>query len=192
MLLASYVSTRDGLIGLGNIGIRLRTCDLKQAFILEGTPGDRTPRASHSELVFVPEDGDDVRELMPDKSLEPDENGAFWCLSSTGFDHIPDWAPRRQGKMGGVRFKRINVKNHKWRLDEVNRDPYQAALWGRENEGRPYDWQLVIGKAAVLTQILLPNSDSRLMCNECILTAIGVENPRLFDPASTEALVRAL
>lgn len=125
MKLASYHGTRAGLMGLGNMLIRLRL---------------RGPY-SHSEIVFEP--GDGVDHLMPDGTCEPDASGALWCVSSTGLERIPPWSKRRPGKRGGVRFKRIAL-GEKWALDPVS-NPEQAARWAVENEGRLYDWQLILG-----------------------------------------------
>ena len=99
MKLASYIGTRAGIYGLGNVLIRLR---------LGG-------QESHSEIVFEPSDGPEVAALMPDGSLEPDANGALWCCSSVGLERIPAHSPRRSGGLGGVRFKRI-ILGKSWAL----------------------------------------------------------------------------
>ena len=116
MKLASYHGTRAGILGLGNILIRLR---------LRGI-------YSHSEIVFEPGDGVDA--LMPDGTCEPDADGALWCVSSTGLEHIPPWSPRRAGKRGGVRFKRIVIKPDHWQLDDMP-GAQAAATWAVLNEG---------------------------------------------------------
>ena len=66
--------------------------------------------------VFEP--GDGVDDLMPrDSSVEaaqpstrPDASGALWCASSAAAEPIPLWSPRRAGRRGGVRFKRIILR----------------------------------------------------------------------------------
>ena len=159
MKLASYKSTRAGLMGLGNILIRLRL---------------RGPY-SHSEIVFEP--GDGVDHLMPDGTCEPDADGALWCVSSTGLERIPAWSTRRAGKRGGVRFKRI-VLGDKWDLRAVNQHPSVAAAWAANNQGRLYDWQLVLGFLAWL----IPQKKSRVMCSEACAEMLGFDDAWRFDP----------
>lgn len=110
MKLASYKGTRAGLMGIGNWLIRLR---------LRGI-------YSHSEIVFEPGDGVDA--LMPDGTCEPDADGALWCVSSTGLERLPTWSPRRAGRLGGVRFKRI-VLGDKWHLRKVEQHPLVCIYW---------------------------------------------------------------
>ena len=167
MKLASYHGTRAGLMGLGNIAIRLR---------LRG-------RFSHSEIVFEP--GDGVDSLMPDGTCEPDADGALWCVSSTGLERLPAWSPRRAGRMGGVRFKRIVLKPAKWTLDATDADPLFAAQWADENQGRLYDWQLILGFVAWL----IPNKRSRVMCSEACAEMLGIADSWRFDPCSLRAVV---
>lgn len=165
MKLASYHGTRPGLMGLGNVLIRLRL---------------RGPY-SHSEIVFEP--GDGVDHLMPDGTCAPDADGALWCVSSTGLEHIPAWSARRPGKRGGVRFKRI-VLGDKWTLDPVS-NPEQAARWAVENEGRLYDWQLILGFLAWV----IPHKSSRVMCSEACAEMLGLLDAWRFDPCSLRAVM---
>lgn len=171
MKLASYIGTRSGLMGLGNILIRLR---------LGG-------RESHSEVVFEPADGPAVAALMPDGSLEPDTNGALWCCSSVGMERMPAHSKRRAGRLGGVRFKRIAIGNH-WELDATNANPLRAAQWAAENEGGLYDWQAV---ARYLLWVL-PQKLSRGMCSEVCARMFGVPaaDAHLFDPRVLRAAVK--
>lgn len=170
MKLASYTGTRSGVMGLGNILIRLR---------LGG-------RESHSEVVFEP--GDGVDHLMPDGTCEPDAAGALWCCSSVGLEWMPAWSKRRAGRLGGVRFKRI-VLGASWSLDATHRDPLQAAQWASDNEGRLYDWQ------AILRYLIwvLPQKLSRGMCSEVCARMLGVadDSAHLFCPRILRAAVRA-
>lgn len=167
MKLASYHGTRAGLMGLGNIIIRLR---------LRG-------RFSHSEIVFEP--GDGVDHLMPDGTCEPDADGALWCVSSTGLERLPAWSPRRAGRRGGVRFKRIVLKPAKWTLDAVQADPLYAAQWADENQGVPYDWQLILGFVAWL----IPNKRSRVMCSEACAEMMSYFDAWRRDPCILRAEV---
>lgn len=165
MKLASYKGTRAGLMGLGNILIRLRL---------------RGPY-SHSEIVFEPGDGVDA--LMPDGTCAPDADGALWCVSSTGLEHIPAWSPRRPGKRGGVRFKRIVIKPGHWQLDDMP-GAHAAATWAVLNEGRLYDWQLIFGFLAWV----VPNKRSRVMCSEACAEMLGLLDAWRFDPCALRAV----
>ncbi len=171
MKLASYVGTRPGVMGLGNVLIRLR---------LGGAE-------SHSEVVFEPGDGPEVAALMPDGSLAPDANGALWCCSSVGLERLPHWSKRRAGRLGGVRFKRI-VLGKSWVLDGTDTDPLRAAQWASANEGRLYDWQS-IGRYLLW---ILPSKASRGMCSEVCATMLGAQeaDAHLFDPRLLRAAVR--
>ena len=187
MFVASYVGTRSGIMGLGNIFIRFRICEagqkLKQAFQLEAIPGQTSLRASHTELVFEP--GDGVDDLMPDGTCEPDADGALWCLSSTGLEHVHPESKYRPGRLGGVRFKRINVHNSKWQHQKIRTSlARQAAQWGKNNSGRLYDWQLILS----FLSWLIPQKNNRLMCNETVLTALGVRDPYRYDPCSSQPI----
>lgn len=168
MKLASYHGTRSGILGLGNVLIRLR---------LRGI-------YSHSEIVFEP--GDGVDHLMPDGTCQPDGDGALWCVSSTGMERIPAWSPRRAGRMGGVRFKRIALSD-KWRLDPTDRDPMMAAAWADENEGSLYDWHLIIGFLAWF----IPHKKRRVMCSEACAEMLGFDDAWRFDPCVLRAAVGA-
>ena len=167
MKLASYHGTRAGLMGLGNVLIRMR---------LRGI-------YSHSEVVFEP--GDGVDHLMPDGTCALDADGVLWCVSSTGLEHIPAWSARRFGKRGGVRFKRI-VLGDKWTLDPVSA-PEQAARWAVENEGRLYDWQLILG----FLVWAVPHERSRVMCSEACAEMLGLGDAWRFDPCALRAAVGA-
>ena len=167
MKLASYKGTRSGLMGIGNVLIRLR---------LRGI-------YSHSEIVFEP--GDGVDHLMPDGTTAPDADGALWCVSSTGLEHLPAWSTRRPGKRGGVRFKRI-VLGDKWDLRNVSQHPSIAANWAIVNQGRLYDWQLVLGFLAWL----IPQKKSRVMCSEACAEMLGYDDAWRFDPCVLDAAVR--
>lgn len=164
MKLASYIGTRPGIMGMGNILIRWR---------LRGI-------YSHSEIVFEP--GDGVDNYMPDGTCEPDADGALWCVSSTGLERIPAWSHRRAGRMGGVRFKRIHMGD-KWTLDDTGRDPLRAARWALKNEGRLYDWQLIFGFLAWL----IPHKASRVMCSEACAEMLGFDDAWRFDPCVLRA-----
>ena len=54
MKLASYVGTRDSIMGLGNRLIRLRLSGIRQALQTDTTSIQDILRASHSEIVFEP------------------------------------------------------------------------------------------------------------------------------------------
>lgn len=167
MKLASYIGTRSGFMGIGNVLIRIR---------LRGA-------VSHSEIVFEPCDG--VDHLMPDGTCDPDENGAMWFVSSTGLERMPPWSPRRPGRIGGVRFKRIRPSD-KWLLDDLQACPRRAAQWAKDNQGRLYDWQLILGFLAWV----IPNKRSRVMCSEFCAEALGFDDAWRFDPCALRAAVK--
>jgi hypothetical protein len=123
---ASFIGTRPGIMGLGNALIRLR---------LRGN-------ASHCEMVFEP--GDGVDHLMPDGTCEPDSQGRLWCASSVGLEKLPQYSRRRAGKLGGVRFKRIDVSGPEWELTPTNTQPLYAANTAAFYEGARYDWGYIL------------------------------------------------
>ena len=184
MKLASYVGTHSSLMGLGNRLIRLRLSGVKEFFKTNPSKDQSILRASHSEIVFEPSDG--VDHLMPDGTCQPNEKGELWCISSTGLEHIPSFSKRRPGKMGGVRFKRIDVQTDQWELDNLPFDTVKVAVWSNENQGRLYDWQLILG---FLTWVV-PNKKSRVMCSEACAEALGIPDSHRFDPCSLQAFVR--
>lgn len=184
MKLASYVGTRDSIMGLGNRLIRLRLSGILEALKTDKSPDQETMRASHSEIVFEP--GDGVDHLMPDGTCEPNEKGELWCVSSTGLEHIPLNSLRRPGKRGGVRFKRINVSGKQWELDEVYADPNYAARWAVQNQGRLYDWQLIFG----FILWIIPDKASRVMCSEACALMLQYPDAKRFDPCTLQAAVK--
>lgn len=178
MKLAFYLGTRKPwYIGLGNRLVRLRL----------------RSQISHCELVFEP--GDDVADLLPldapvetaQSSTAPDASGALWCASSSASDQIPAWSPRRAGRRGGVRFKRINVRDpSKWLLIDVPwADPRYAALWFKEHQGALYDWQGIVGFVAWP----VPGRAERWSCHEACAAALGHPSPMRTDPAALAATV---
>ena len=184
MKLASYVGTRDSIMGLGNRLIRLRLSGIKEALKTNKSLDQDILRASHSEIVFEP--GDNVDHLMPDGTCEPNENGELWCVSSTGLEHIPLTSLRRAGKMGGVRFKRINVSGTQWELDDLGSGALCAASWAVQNQGRLYDWQLIFGFVAWF----IPNKKSRVICSEACAEMLQLLDAHRFDPCTLQAVVK--
>lgn len=186
MKLASYVGTRKSIMGLGNRLIRLRLSGIRQALQTDNSPSQDILRASHSEIVFEP--GDNVDHLMPDGTCQPNEKGELWCVSSVGLERIPASSSRRAGKLGGVRFKRINVSSPEWELDETLTEPKSAAIWAVINQGRLYDWQLILGFLAWF----IPNKRSRVMCSEAAAEMLGLQDCHRFDPCTLQAVVKAM
>lgn len=163
MLIASYKVTRPGLQGIANRVIRLR---LRSIY-------------SHTEVVF--EAGDNVGHLMPDGSCEPDANGALWCASSVAAEALPAHSPRRAGKGGGVRFKRIALNPDHWDTRRIAGTPATAAQWFKAHEGELYDWQLILG----FVSWVIPQKSQRWTCSEAAAAALGVpeDDAWRFDPA---------
>ena len=165
MKLAFYLGTRKPwYIGLGNVLIRLRL----------------RSQISHCELVFEP--GDGVSDLMPDGQAMPNALGELWCASASATDLLPEWSPRRAGRHGGVRFKRIDVRDaSKWLLVDVPwADARAAALWFREHQGALYDWQGIIG----FLVWFVPDKAQRWTCHEACAAALGHPSPSRTDPAA--------
>lgn len=170
MKLASYIGTRPGIMGIGNRLIRLR---------LRG-------RVSHCEVVFEP--GDGVDHLMPDGTCEPDAENRLWCFSSVGLEELPSYSPRRAGRVGGARFKRIHVHDWtKWELDNTKAQPLIAARLALQLQGTLYDWQYIAGFLAWP----IPNKDDRLACSEACAAVLGFKEPYRYDPCSLQAVVRS-
>lgn len=171
MQLASYKSTRPGLQGIANRIIRLRL---------------RGPY-SHTEVVFEP--GDGVDHLMPDGSCAPDANGALWCASSVAAEALPAHSPRRPGKTGGVRFKRIALDPSRWGMQRVAAPPLQAAQWFKQHEGELYDRQLILG----FVSWVIPHKATRWTCSKAGAAALGVPHGDAwrFDPVNLSAAAGA-
>ena len=172
MKLAFFTGTRKPwYVGLGNRLVRLRLGS----------------RISHCELVFEPEDG--VDDLMPldGRTLRPTTNsvsGELWCASSAAAEPIPAFSPRRAGKHGGVRFKRIDLSGPDWTLVSLDHlDAAQrraAAVWFKEHQGALYDWQGIFGFLAWP----IPNKRERWTCHEACAAALGIAEPHRLDPVS--------
>ncbi len=176
MLLASYTATRPGYQGLMNRLIRRR---FGGKFFSDG-------EASHSEVVFQP--GDGVEKYMPDGTCEPDANGALWCASASAADHMPEHSPRRVGKIGGVRFKRINVNTEKWELAPSDHDPVAAAEFFVEHAGKPYDWSNILGFFSWLFSFAKEATDHRWVCSSAVAAAWGYRRADLFHPPLLRAM----
>lgn len=159
MKLASYKGTQAGWRGMANRLIRFR---------LNG-------EYSHSEVVFLP--GEGIDHLMPDGTCLP-INGSYWCASAVAAERMPVWSTRRADRIGGVRFKRIVLDPAKWDLDDYPGDPVVAAGWFVDNQGAPYDWQLIFGFLAWF----IPNKSSRYMCSESVAAAGQYPDAHRFDP----------
>lgn len=186
MKLASYVGTHAGYKGISNILIRLRLSGIKEALHLSAYGSD-TLRASHSEIVFEPSDA--VDHYMPDKTCKPDQNGALWCVSSTGTDRLPMWSARRAGELGGVRFKRIILNDPKWELQDIPYfDPTVVAQFACEHEGAMYDWQAVIGFLAKFVH----EKENRFMCSEFCAAALNILDAHEQDPCKLQQKINEL
>ena len=115
MKLASYVGTRDSIMGLGNRLIRLRLSGIRQALQTDNTSIQDTLRASHSEIVFEP--GDGVDHLMPDGTCQPNEKGELWCVSSVGLERIPHFSTRRAGSRLGINANFAKAQSLKTQIE---------------------------------------------------------------------------
>lgn len=162
--MAFYLGTRRGWRGLGSWLTRLRL----------------RSRISHCELVWEPTDGADA--LMPDGRCAPDADGALWCASASASDPMPPWSPRRAGRAGGVRFKRIDVHDEsRWLLVDLPwAHPIAAATWARQHQGALYDWQGILGFVAWV----IPGKRGRWSCHQACAAALGHPAPARTDPAA--------
>ena len=169
MKAAFYTRTGGGWRGIGNVLVRWRL----------------RSQISHCELVFEP--GDGVDDLMPrdGQTMLPTTQpvaGEYWCASSSATDPMPTWSPRRAGKSGGVRFKRIDVSDaSKWLLVDVPwADARRAAQWFVDHQGALYDWQGIVGFIAWP----VPDKTDRWSCHEACAAALGHPAPSRTDPAA--------
>jgi len=175
---AFYIGTRSGWRGIGNVLVRWRL----------------RSQISHCELVFEP--GDGVDDLMPrdGQTMLPTTQpvaGEYWCASSSATDPMPTWSPRRAGKSGGVRFKRIDVSDRsKWLMVDLGwmstTQRRIAAQWFADHQGAMYDWQAILGFLAWF----IPHKADRWACHEAVGAALGVPEPDRLDPASLCAVLQ--
>jgi hypothetical protein len=166
MKLLSYKATADMPKGLVDILIRYR---LKGPY-------------SHDELMFEP--GDDVDHYVPDATLEPID-GKYWCGSSSALDIMPAWSKRRPGKIGGVRWKRIDPKEAKWDIlsldtfdETLSFDKIAAARWFHDNQGMGYDYRLI----GNFISFMIGQEFDKVVCSESIATALKFEEAWRYDP----------
>ena len=177
MKLLSYTGTRPGISGVGNRLVRLRL----------------SSRYSHSEVMFEP--GDGCEQYMPDGSLEPDANGAYWCASSSASDRMPDWGGvrnRRAGKMGGVRFKRVVVKPDNWNVKNYPFSPDEVASFFVRMEGLPYDWRHILSFLGVIPNLVIGQDQWEYTCAEICAAAAGFIHAEIFDPHNLAVVVGRL
>ena len=138
---------------------------------------------SHTEIVFEP--GDSVEALVPDGNLQPDSNGALWCASSVGTEVMPSWSTYRAGKLGGVRFRRIVLDPKMYDLFSTDNPAIVAAKWMRDNQGRSYDWNLILGYLSWL----IPDKKNAVICSEACAEMLGIGDAWRFDPCALVAVV---
>ncbi len=171
MKVISYISTQKGIAGLGNILIKIRL----------------NSKISHNEIMFEP--GDGVDHLMPDGTTLPDENGAYWCASSSAAEKMPIWSTKRAGKTGGVRFKRIKIDPSKWIIRDTRRDPIKAANTFIVCQGQKYDWRLIFNFIAWFLLIVLKDKENRKVCSEICSEALGYNEAWRIDPPTLDNIV---
>lgn len=177
MKLLSYKVIRPGFQSLGSISVRIRL---------------RSP-LSHTEVMYEP--GDGVDHLMPDGTCDPDENGAYWCASSTAAEKLPHYdnpkfTNRRAGKFGGVRFKRIVPKPDHWLIQDVlGFDPVKSAQWFFNNLGMAYDWKHILSFIAVGWNWVFRQSHDKVTCTEACAASFGFPDADNFDPKNLPPVV---
>lgn len=177
MKLISYVSTRKGpLMAAGSVSVRI---------------GTNSP-FSHTELLFEP--GDGVEEFIPDRILQPIE-GAYWCASASSADPIPDWSEKRKGRTGGVRLKRIKIKQDHWIQQDLPKelfDPILAMRWFKEHEGLAYDWRHIFSFVGFIFNRTLNHGYDKYTCTEAVASALGFSEPERFHPGNFPAIIHRM
>lgn len=174
MKLLSYTGTRPGIAGIGNRLVRWR---LSSPY-------------SHSEVMFEP--GDGVEYLMPDGSLEPDADGAYWCASASATDVMPNWGDKRcvrAGAKGGIRFKRIVIKPENWTVCPYQFDAAQVASWFYVHEGDLYDWRHILSYLGMMANVITHQDEYRFTCAEACAAAAGFNKAEVFDPHNLPIVV---
>ena len=181
MKLLLYKSTRKGIAGIGNWAVRKRTKSIY----------------SHCEIMFEEGDGDLAQAYMPDQDLKPDDKGAVWCFGATASDRMPDWGNgrnRRAGKIGGTRFKRIEVDPAHWDIIEVPyADPAEVAKFCRREEGKAYDWRHIFSFFSVILigfiiNLWMTQGADHWTCGEVCGEALGFKLSEIFDPKTLGAV----
>lgn len=168
MKLISYIGTRPGIQGVGSWLVRV---------------GTHSP-FSHTEVLYEP--GDGVAHLMPDGSLEPNENGEYWCSSASAGDIMPEWS-YRAGKRGGVRFKRIKVDPSKWLVQELPPsffNPVVVAQWFVDHQGAAYDYRNFASFAGVVANWIFSDDAGHYTCTECCARSMQFAQAHRFNPGN--------
>lgn len=135
------------------------------------------------------EPGDGVDHLMPDGTTEPDEDGAYWCASSTAAERMPKWSTKRAGKIGGVRFKRIVIEPEKWIIRDTHRSAEKAACTFILCQGQKYDWKLIFNFIAWFILVFTKDRENRKVCSEICAKALGFEESWRIDPPTLDRIV---
>ena len=169
MKLISYTGTRSGIQGIGSVAV------------LFGTDSDY----SHTEIMFEP--GDGVEHLMPDGILLAGSEGALWCASASAGDRMPEWSPKRAGKLGGVRFKRIALKPENWYMQDLPKDmfdPVATARWFAVNQGLAYDYRHILSFGGIALNYIFGHGEDHYTCTECTAAALGFAQSERFQPGN--------
>lgn len=153
--------------------------------VSDGWPGliDRSIQSvlagdfSHCEIVFEP--GDGVEQFVDDKNLEPDATGAYWSASASMMDYMPEGSPR-QGKLGGVRFKRIRFSSKNWTCVPVHLSAYEAAKFFYERRGKKYAIKGTLSHALKFLRFTPGTYNCSLIC----AGALGYPEGFRFDPCN--------
>ena len=127
---------------------------------------------------------------MPDGTAEPDENGAYWCASSTAAEVLPVWSTKRAGKKGGVRFKRIALKEGHWDIQEIQGlSAEKAATWFVVNQGRAYDWRHILSFVGAVFYWVFRQGKSHVSCTEACACALGFTQADNFNPKNLPPVI---
>jgi hypothetical protein len=171
MKLLGYKKNASGFKGLIDRLIRFRL-----SIKYKHTQFRLEAKYSHVEILFEPNDC--VDEYLPDKISNP-KNGAYWCASSSGMDIMPKYSIKRQGEIGGVRFKRINPNPRKWDIIDISdKDAVKAVQIFNKYEGCSYDYKLALSYLV----FFIKQSPDKMICSEICAEALGYKQAWKYDP----------
>ena len=75
----------------------------------------------------------------------------------------------------------------KWGLRKSKGNPQKAARWATDNQGRLYDWQLILGGLSWL----IPQKKSRVTCSEACGEMEGYDEAWRLDPCTLDVVTRS-
>ena len=96
-----------------------------------------------------------------------------WCVSASYLD-------------GGVRDRWIDITDPaKWRVYRWDKDHLPIGQWIEDNRGKGYDFIGLFG----LIWRPFGHRPNRMFCSEVTASILGLPEPELYDPRTTESVV---